>query len=457
MLGRRPKALVTTTVHWVSTTRFCLALAQAGFDVAVVAPDDHGVRKLKLPAIAAHYVCNPDIGTTSAIAKAIDAWSPDILIPGDDFAVSCLHELRHRAASGIGRNPRYMLDLIATSLGDDRSFALARKKSAFIDFARAEGLTVPDTTIVHDAAELRRRLAKRRFPQVLKLDGSWGGLGVRIVRSMADAEQSFRELVAMSSWRAVIKRAGASASVGPIVQRWRGDLPAIALQHFIAGRPANRAVACWNGEVLAGISVEALQTVNETGPATVVGLLENPEMDETVARLVRRLRLSGFVGFDFILDAANGRSVLIEMNSRPTPICHVFFDHATDLIGALRAKVGRSTPRRVDGVARHEVIALFPQELWRDPNSRYLRSSYHDVPWEEPQFIAAYALPVRPFPRRWTDALADHMQVVRTRFRQKGGTGAYGKDVLIEFQQPKPADPSSVASPLGRHDAYSVF
>lgn len=458
MLARRPKVLVATTVHWASTTRLCLALADGGFDVAVAAPADHGARTLNLPAIAVHYDCAPDAGATRAIAKAIDAWLPDLVIPGDDVAVASLHELSARAARGYGKKPRQLLELIARSLGDHHSFAVARKKSALVDFARSEGLLVPDTTVIGDFDALRRRLAAAPFPQVLKLDGYSGGVGVRIVRSMHDGEQNFRDLRAMSAWPAAIKRTGMRFSVGPIVQRWKREVPTITLQRFISGRPANRAVACWKGEVLAGISVEALQTIDETGPATVVRIIENREMNEAVAHLVRRLALSGFVGFDFILDSTAGRPVLIEMNSRPTPICHVFFSEATDLIGALRAKLAGLKQRRLDGSARWDIIAFFPQELWRDPRSEYLQKSYHDVPWHEPAFVAAYACPVHQHAHRWTDAVADQVRLVKAQFRPKNGTAVSSKPLHGELVRPEAADPPRAkAASLEDSDACSVF
>jgi hypothetical protein len=34
-----------------------------------------------------------------------------------------------------------------------------------------------------------------------------------------------------------------------------------------------------------------------------------------------------------------------------------------------------------------EPIALFPQEMIRDPNSPYLRSAYYDVPWQSPELM----------------------------------------------------------------------
>src|SRR5262249_15880526 len=41
----------------------------------------------------------------------------------------------------------------------------------------------------------------------------------------------------------------------------------ISLQQYILGRPSNRAVICWKGKVLAGISVEVVELKRECGPA----------------------------------------------------------------------------------------------------------------------------------------------------------------------------------------------
>ena len=83
----------------------------------------------------------------------------------------------------------------------------------------------------------------------------------------------------------------------------------MTLQDHIDGHPANRAVACWRGEVLAGTSVLALRTQQATGPATVVRVIDNAEMDEAVKRLVQRLGLSGLWGVDFVIEAATGKTV----------------------------------------------------------------------------------------------------------------------------------------------------
>ena len=152
------------------------------------------------------------------------------------------------------------------------------------------------------------------------------------------------------------------------------------------GRPSNRAVVCWQGKVLAGISVEAVEVTHERGPASVVRLIDHPEMTMISESMVKRLNLSGFVGFDFILDSSNV-AWLLEMNPRVTQISHFFLADGTTLAGSLYGQMKRQLPRLPLGAVHQDLVALFPNEIIRSPSSKYLRSCQHDVPWEEPDLV----------------------------------------------------------------------
>jgi predicted ATP-grasp superfamily ATP-dependent carboligase len=160
----------------------------------------------------------------------------------------------------------------------------------------------------------------------------------------------------------------------------------ISLQQYIAGRPGNRAVICWEGKVLAGISVEAVEVTYEHGPASVIRLIDHSEMTAACERMVKRLHLSGFVGFDFIVDSAN-RAWLLEMNPRVTPTCHLSLADGTNLAGALYTQMQGQPPRSRPAPINRDLIALFPNEIARSPSSSYLLSCQHDVPWEEPELV----------------------------------------------------------------------
>lgn len=394
----RPKILIVTTVHWPATTRLAVALANCGFAVGAVTPAHHGLRRFE--RLAARFVCHPHVGLLRAAAAAIEQWVPDLVVPADDRALTALHRLHARARQGHGRDPSHMRDLIETSLGDPRHFELIEKKSEFVSVARAEGLVVPETAVVRDLDDLRHRLSQATFPQVLKVDGTWGGEGVRIARSPREAEQAFVELATRPGWPRIGKQILQHLNFAPLGDRLRGRLPAVSLQAYVSGRPANRAVACWQGKVLAGISVDVVQASVDTGPASVVRVVDHPEMADATARVVRRLGMSGFCGVDFMLDEA-GHAHLIELNARTTTTCYLALDAQSDMTGALYAQLTRTAPRGLAPV-RRDLIAFFPHEMWRDPTSRFLVDAYHDVPWEEPQLVAAY---LNRDPPGWVDRL----------------------------------------------------
>jgi hypothetical protein len=132
-------------------------------------------------------------------------------------------------------------------------------------------------------------------------------------------------------------------------------------------------------------------------------------MAETARHVVRCLGLSGFVGFDFILEKTSGRPFLIEMNPRATPISHFSLNSETDLVGALLNKLSQAKPTQPETRLSGGIIALFPGEFWRDPKSDYLLSCHYDAPWDQPQLISAYARPVSEHSLSWINTLIYHL------------------------------------------------
>ena len=400
--GRRPSVVVVATVHWASTARLCLALAESGIEVIALAPDDHALHGLS--GIVVRSIGRTRAHGLSEIIRTVESRPPDLLVPGDERAIDFMRTLYRRAIGGKGRDAGQMAALIEASLGSPSAFVFAAQKSRLVSLAQREGLLVPATTVVDDVRELRRLVAKAQFPLVLKQDGSSGGQGVRIVSNAADAEQSFVELRTSAGPRAAVKMALKKLDLSYLDGLYR-KRPAISLQEYIVGRPANRAVVCHRGEVLAGLSVEALQTAHATGPATVIRVIDSLEMSNAAARMVRHLGLSGFVGFDFMLEAVTGRAYLIEMNGRPTQICHLALDADSDMISALAARLSPVVLRRTIPNIDGPTVALFPQESWRDPDSGYLTTAFHDVPRHVPEFIAAYRSQVAPEPPDWVQIM----------------------------------------------------
>src|SRR5438094_7507075 len=112
-------------------------------------------------------------------------------------------------------------------------------------------------------------------------------------------------------------------------------------------------------------------------------------MSVAVERMVRRLNLSGVHGFDFLLEAHTGNAYLIEINPRATQVGHLALGPGRDLPAALYATLAGKAVESAPKATEKDTIALFPQEWMRDPESAFLRSGYHDVPWEERELVRA--------------------------------------------------------------------
>ena len=112
-------------------------------------------------------------------------------------------------------------------------------------------------------------------------------------------------------------------------------------------------------------------------------------MAATDEKMASRLKLSVLHGFDFILEPKTGNAHLIEMNPRATQVGHLALGAGRDLPAALFAAMTGREIRVTPKVTDKDTIALFPQEWLKNPASEFLRSAYHDVPWEEPEFLFA--------------------------------------------------------------------
>jgi glutathione synthase/RimK-type ligase-like ATP-grasp enzyme len=379
-----PRVMVISTNHWPRSARLPLSLGKIGFNVAAVSPRTSVTRKIS--GIRAHY----DFHSWSAsrsIVRAIEDWSPDLLVCSDDWAVDELHQLyvNNRFSKNSSQT---VTDLIETSLGDPAGFEIARDKSKFLIFAQSVGVRCPATVVLPTDHFPERELDVGPFPAVLKVDRSFGGRGVRFAYDKHSGRSAFWELQFPTNHPTALKRLYARVIV-KLPSRWV-PLPrrTVSRQQRIVGRPANIALVCLGGRVLAGICVEAIETLSHCGPATVVRVIDNLEITATAETLVKRLNLSGFVGFDFILDAA-GHAWLIEMNPRVTGTSHLCAGDI-NLSAALWKHLTGSTAGLPASHVKSELpIALFPQELERCPHSPHLAHAYHDVPWDQPEFVEA--------------------------------------------------------------------
>lgn len=373
-----PRVLLVTTIHLPSTARLAMALARSGCKVFAVTPPRHPLRRIQAAAARFPYRMFRPLEALEAVFKDT---SPHLVIPCDETAVRHLHQLHRVSARPESRA------LIERSLGRADAYPIVEARHALLMAASEAGINVPATRGISRVEDLHAWSLENPLPWVLKADGSCAGVGVRIVSSLHEAENTFHMLNRPVSAALAFNKLLIDQESFWVRRWWQESRPAISVQSYIDGRPANCSVACWEGEVLAGISLEVVVAESRTGPSTINRVVDNPEMMDTARRIARKLGLNGLVGFDFMIETATGAACLIEMNPRNTPVCHINLGPGRDLVGALAARLsGHERPNPMP-VTTNDLIALFPDAWMRDPESELLYSAYHDVPWEEPALV----------------------------------------------------------------------
>jgi predicted ATP-grasp superfamily ATP-dependent carboligase len=373
---RGPVALIIATTPWPLSARLAVRLIRHGCTVDALCPRGHALRKIS-GVRALHSYSAPD--PMVALERAMAASTPDILVPCDDRTVWQLHVLHQRRPD--------LRQLIERSMGAPQAFPVLRSRAGLMQRAAEMGLRVPRTRAIGSNEDILAWFRDYPGKAVLKLDGSWGGTGVRVVASAQEAESAWQEFARPRSRLVAWKRSLVDHDPLAFGAGYAPQPQAMSLQEFIPGHPANTMVAAWQGRLLGMVSVDVLCAQDPTAPSTIVRLIQNEEMARTSATLVSGLGLSGFHGLDFILAEGTNAPHLIEVNPRCTQLGHLVLPEQGDLAGMLCAQLGCRLQSQPDAVVAGSLVAFYPQALACNPCSPHLAQSHHDVPWEEPRLV----------------------------------------------------------------------
>ncbi|HEV2702999.1 MAG TPA: ATP-grasp domain-containing protein [Steroidobacteraceae bacterium] len=333
-----------------------------------------------------------------ALIAALRKVRPDLIVPCDDGTVFLLHDI-HAAHPDLR-------DLIERSLGPPAAFGVLQSRDRLQRVAAELGIRVPRSLGVESAAQAARCLTDLSPTAVVKLDGTYGGEGVSVVHSKEEAAAAFSHAQSATSALVAVKRMLINRDPYA-VWTWRRRARArITMQQYIVGAPANIMVACWQGQILAQVSVEALSCQGATGAANIVRRIARPEFEAAARALAAHLKLSGFFGLDFMIERDTDFAYLIEMNPRCTQLGHLQFADQKSLASALCERISAQPTVPAALTVREAVVAFFPQ-AWRwKPAGPEWSSAFHDIPWGEEALIKA--LLGEPWPDRLWPARLYH-------------------------------------------------
>jgi hypothetical protein len=383
----RPVVLIASTTWWAFPARIAMACAARGMDIAALCGPGHPL--LKTAATARNFTYGA-LTPLRALQRAITASGACLVVPCDERARAHLHRLHGRTTDQAVRR------VIENSLGDPGFFPVLEDRTALIACARDLGIAAPETLRVDSPQALEDAIGRLGLPSVLKVDGTWGGFGVCVVHTRAEARDTWARLSRRLSFARAAKRLLVDRDAHHLRPWFEHAAPKLCLQRFQQGRPANSISACLDGEILGTVCAESLVLQRPHGASSVVRIIDGTQMADAAAKLAKHLKLSGVFGLDFLIDETTGRAYLVEMNARATPLTHLAFGAGSDLIGAIGHIAGLPAMADPERVTDRDVIAYFPQAWHSAPASPWLQQGFHDVPWEDPGLLRELLKKPRP-------------------------------------------------------------
>lgn len=257
---------------------------------------------------------------------AFSAFEPDIIVPCDEHAVAMVNHWVGRPG-GTRTLSSPLLQCLARSLGALESLPQRACKAATIERAKDLGVVCPRQVQVRNLSECQVAAEEYGYPVVLKLSHGTSGEGVRICSSPEELRQAY------ASFR--LKQIEADAPLRRNLRtNWFGSKLLVLVQEHVAGQPGMSCASAVEGVAASVVTGLVEANSSQTGPASVVRLVNQPSIIDATIKMIGALSVTGFVSFDFIVDL-QGQAHLLECNPRPTKILHVGPLFGVELAGSL--------------------------------------------------------------------------------------------------------------------------
>jgi Carbamoyl-phosphate synthase L chain, ATP binding domain len=388
------RVLTISIDNWYTGGRLPKVLSDAGFDEAVLCCSDdlaaqtRHVQRRYLVKSSPTEVTGDELLT--ALVRAVNEWEPALLIPTDEGSTGFLHWLaccshRRRRDEVLRLRP-----LIEYSLGNPRFYRRLHSKHRTLSLAAKCSVPTPAMCVTDRVGRALRFAERVGYPVVVKSDRSAAGCGVRMCHSADQVRDAYRELLP-SDWKRRIywRLYQRSPWQHWELARYRDQVP-LHVQRAIPGDCVMFSFVALQGRIIAGGGLLKEQTYpSECGPSSVVRVIEHDGMRQAAARIVARVGYSGFGSMDFIREPGTGRAVFLEFNYRSVPAHYLGPTIGVRYCLALRLALEGGQPSAVVNPALNKVVAMFPQEDCRDPESPYFRTAARDVPEDDPELLKA--------------------------------------------------------------------
>ncbi|MBC8065082.1 MAG: hypothetical protein H7Y17_09650 [Chlorobia bacterium] len=358
------RALLISYGQWHGPARLPRALKRFGFEVGLVCHPDNLAAKTRF--VDRYFFGKPkdESEVLRDLVQAIEAYRPDVVIPGLEPAVVALLTLLKMKDDGL--LPQLSEDSVKSirrSIFDPALQRYFHSKIDLIDEMAKRGVRTPPQRELHTLGDADAFVTEHGFPVVLKPDAGYGGSDIAFC---GDEESLVNEV--SERLRSGTRR------------RW-------SIQRLIDGPTAMVQFYAVKGDVKVAYSLLRVKTNPEgTGLATVVQLIKNEEMEFAARILAELMNYNGFGSIQFALpQGSGGEAYMFEANMRPGVSMHLGEMFGDDLCRALYQHHSNS-PYIQSEPRIGTTVALYPQELIRDPNSEFLQGIV-DSPDDDPGLL----------------------------------------------------------------------
>lgn len=378
------RVLIVTTTWWPSTAYLAMAFGRAGAAVYSLSPAGNPLRRLKFVRGSLTYSAWDPLGS---LVASIGSFEPFLLVPMDDRAIGHIHSLHAKSRSFDVATGQKIRDVIERSLGSPLGYGISGTRYSFLEAMRSRGVFTPSGAELLSVRDVRNWCATQAPPWVIKAEESWGGSGVLIADTVAEAEEAYRELSAPLAFHKALRLLLVDRDPFTLARFLRRKTRNVMAQAHIRGIQVTCMAAAWQGRLCGIVTAEVLSTQGRVGASTFLRLIGNPHIEAAASIAAEHLGLSGFFGLDFIMEDGTGRCLLIEMNPRSTQLGHIRA-HGADLATRLCAAAGLDVLAPDNRPDHSERIAFFPQCLrFAGSDVDKWELAAEDIPWSEPDLV----------------------------------------------------------------------
>lgn len=377
--------IIALAKDWTGISRLPSGLKRAGFEVAALCPEGSYLSKTRFLDQRFTY---PTFTYTRSkliyllMLSTIKKVRADLIVAGDEEALLGLQNLANLCQK-IPFLKKYSAE-IRSSIASTEYDQVVLNKSRFVDKCSQWGILVPKNIRVESVEAALNKAPEFGYPLVLKFDFGYGASGVSVCHIDEDLKKGF----------AKHRKAGLAAKVKSFVKQLffvvqEEQTASISLQQYVSGHVGQSPFCAKNGVMFAVNPMIKYRTYpGATGPSSVNVGIESKEIEKAAEIVAREMKYTGFGSLDFIIDEKTQRPYVIELNPRPIPTSHFSSELcAVDLCVSLYK--GLNSIALETKPFRPFMVALFPNEKRRDPNSECIRDGYHDVPKNDPELMAA--------------------------------------------------------------------